>query len=146
MSTTHANVHEAVAAARNAREEAERALRLSRRRRADAALALEYDLYPMRIDEAERARRRRVVADADADVAVHSEALLRARAIEAAALALAAAVSGTDFAEKAVASTVVSLLGGPASAAPVSRSRVETASVRRAPRAARRPGNRPLPA
>jgi hypothetical protein len=146
MSTTHANAHEAVAAARTARQEAEHALQLSRRRRADAARALEYDLSPMTIDEAERARRRRVVAEADADVAVHGEALRRTRAIEDAALALVAAVSGTNFAEKAVASTVVELLGGSAVAASVSRSRVEPGSVRRAPRAVRRPGNRPLPA
>jgi hypothetical protein len=146
MSTTHANAHEAVAAARDAREEAERALQLSRSRRADAARALEYDVYPMTIDEAERARRRRVVADADADVAVRREAVRRAQAIEDAALALVAAVSGANFAEKAVASTVVGLLGGSATAAAVSRSRVEPGSVRRAPRAARRPGSRPLPA
>ena len=146
MSTTHANAHEAVAAAREAREEAERALQLSRRRRADAARALEYDVYPMRIDEAERARRRQLVAVADADIAVHAEALRRARAIEDAATALVAAVSGTNFAEKAVASAGVDLLGGSAAVAGGRRSRVEPGSVRRAPRAARRPGNRPLPA
>jgi membrane protein involved in colicin uptake len=146
MSTTHTDAHEAVAAAREAREEAERALQLSRRRRADAARTLEYDVYPMRIDEAERARRRQLVADADADVAVHGDAVRRARAIEDAVMALVAAVSGTNVAEKAVASTVVDLLGGSTVGASVSRSRVEPASVRRVPRAARRPGNRPLPA
>lgn len=146
MSTTDASTHEAVAAAREARETAERGLQESRRRRADAARALEYDLYPMTIDEAERARRRHVVADADADVAVHREAVRSARVIEDAVLALVAAVSGTNRTEKAVASAVVEILGGRVPVAALSRSRVEPESGRRAPRAARRAGIRPLPA
>jgi hypothetical protein len=144
MSTTDASIHEAVAAARGARETAERGLHESRRRRADAARALEHDVYPMTIDEAERARRRQVVADADADVAAHREAVRSARVIEDAVLALIAAVSGTNHADKAVAATVVDILGGRAPVAALSRSRVEPESGRRAPRAVRRPGIRPL--
>lgn len=143
MSRKDTHAREAVIAAREAREEAEHAVNESRRARNAAARALEYDVYPMTIDEDERARRRQVVADAEAVVAQRLRALQRAQAIEDAAIALVAAVTGTNRTEKAVASAVVDILGGRLPVPLVSRPLAEPESVRLASRAARRPGIRP---
>lgn len=143
MSRKDTHAREAVTAAREAREDAERAFNESRRARSAAARALEHDVYPMTIDEDERARRRQVVADAEAVVVTRLRALQRAQAIEDAAIALVAAVTGTNRTEKAVASAVVDILGGRLPVPQLSRSLAEPESVRLASRAARRPGIRP---
>lgn len=143
MSRKDSHAREAVTAAREAREEAERTLRASRHARNTAARALEHDIHPMTIDEDERARRRLAVYEADALVAIHVETVRRARVIEDAAIALVAAVTGTSRSEKAIASSIVDILGGRVPVPALSRSLVELESVRLASRAVRRPGTRP---
>ncbi|WP_404431306.1 hypothetical protein LG299_14080 [Microbacterium lacus] len=91
-----AAVERSLEASRTAREQAERAYRLSERTRAHAAHKLEQDLHPMRLDEATRAARRADYAAAAAEASVRKADLQRAHALEDATARVCAAIAQGD--------------------------------------------------
>ena len=107
MTMTHTD---ALESAHRDRTLAERELRRSELERDQTARALEFDLAPVRIDEAGRQRLRVAYADAAAAVETHRRAYDRAVAIEQAALVLADALADETRPDHDIADGLLQLL------------------------------------
>jgi len=109
--TVRAQLADALAASRAAREEAERELRRSVAVRSRAAEALERTARRSGIDEAERARLRAEYAAADRVVAEHRGAVDQAREFERAAAVVAGAFEAEAASASPLAAALLQLVG-----------------------------------
>ncbi|MEV5071076.1 hypothetical protein MRBLMI12_002695 [Microbacterium sp. LMI12-1-1.1] len=138
-SAVRADLADAVAASRTAREAAERELRLSVALRARAGEALERTARRPGLDETERARLRAEYAAADAVVAQRRAAVDKALEFERAAAVVARAFETEAASASPLAAALLELVGSRG----VSRGRAARASVRRTTPAVRLGGTRP---